>query len=156
MKKLILLLSIVFIASTAGAKTVTIAKTDVVSVYDGDTFKVNIKGWPDIIGKKISIRVNGINTPEIRGKCDHEKALAKVAKQHTIDFLNSGNYIELRNIERGKYFRIVADVYVNRKSLTESLYKAKLGYFYDGGSKIHQSWCTGNKGKADDQPLFKL
>jgi endonuclease YncB( thermonuclease family) len=47
--------------------------------------------------------------------------------------------LELRNIQRGKYFRIVAEVYVDGKSLTESLIAAGLGYRYHGGKK--KAWC---------------
>ena len=47
--------------------TVTVSK--VISVYDGDTFRVNIDSLPPIVGKNIAIRVNGVDTPEIRGKC---------------------------------------------------------------------------------------
>ena len=36
--------------------------------YDGDTVTFNLPGLHPIIGEKISIRVNGIDTPEIRGK----------------------------------------------------------------------------------------
>lgn len=42
---------------------------DVVSIYDADTFRVNIAGWPDLIGTNISIRADGFDAPEIRGKC---------------------------------------------------------------------------------------
>jgi len=43
-----------------------------VSNYDGDTIKFDLPGLHPIIGKKINIRVNGIDTPEIRGKCEGE------------------------------------------------------------------------------------
>jgi endonuclease YncB( thermonuclease family) len=49
----------------AGSKTygnITVEK--IVSVYDGDTFRVNIKDWPAIIGDNISITIYGIDTPE--------------------------------------------------------------------------------------------
>ena len=49
--------------------TVTVSK--VISVYDGDTFRVNIASLPPIVGKNIAIRVNGVDTPEIRGKCQY-------------------------------------------------------------------------------------
>ena len=41
--------------------------------YDGDTITFNLPGLHPIIGEKISIRVNGIDTPEIQGKCEKEK-----------------------------------------------------------------------------------
>ncbi len=48
--------------------------------YDGDTITFNLPGLHPIIGQKISIRVNGIDTPEIKGKCEQEKYSAKQGK----------------------------------------------------------------------------
>ena len=39
---------------------------NIISVYDGDTFRADIRGLPDIIGKNIAIRILGIDTPEIK------------------------------------------------------------------------------------------
>jgi len=41
---------------------------NVLSIYDGDTFKVNIDGFPPICGKEISIRIRGIDAPEIKSR----------------------------------------------------------------------------------------
>jgi len=41
----------------------------------------------------------------------------------------------LRNIDRGKYFRIVADVYIDGKSLAQMLLTKGLAKVYDGGKK---------------------
>lgn len=101
---------------------------EVTSIYDGDTFRVNIKSWPPVVGYRVPIRVNGIDTPEIRGKCQTEKVLARKAKT-----------IELRNIQRGKYFRLVADVYADGKSLADKLMNRNLAIPYGGGTK--RSWC---------------
>lgn len=86
---------------------------EVVRVYDGDTITVNISEWPPLLGQEIGIRVNGIDTPEIRGECDEEKELAYQAKDLVIQTLADAEVIELRNLDRGKYFRVVADVYVD-------------------------------------------
>ncbi len=51
---------------------------DVVSVYDGDTLTVDAHPWPQIT-VRTSVRVDGIDAPEIRGKCDSEKAMAREA-----------------------------------------------------------------------------
>lgn len=34
---------------------------EVTSIYDGDTFRVNINAWPDIIGYRVPVRLNGID-----------------------------------------------------------------------------------------------
>ncbi len=109
--------------------------------YDGDTITVDIPGYPPIIGDDISIRVNGIDTPEIRGKCDKEKALAKKAKEQVKYLLVNAQNIELRNIQRGKYFRIVADVWVDGTPISQMLIHEKLAVPYDGGKKTAY-WCN--------------
>jgi len=114
--------------------------SEVTSIYDADTFRVNIKNWPDIVGRRMSVRVNGIDAPEIRGKCKEEKRLASQAKQFTVKLLRSANVIELRNIKRGKYFRLLADVYIDNKSLSEVLIMNNHARIYDGGTK--SSWCN--------------
>lgn len=139
MKRLSVFAVLFFLSSVVDAKYGSVTPSEIRSIYDGDTFKVTISEWPAIIGDKISVRVNGVDTPEMRGKCEREKQLARQAKKHTVAFLRSGGKVELRNIQRGKYFRIVADVYVDGKSLGESLIKNNLAYKYDGGKK--QSWC---------------
>jgi len=108
--------------------------------YDGDTITFNLPGLHPIIGEKISIRVNGIDTPEIRGKCEKEKYDAQQAKEMIADILKDAEQIDLKNIERGKYFRIVADVFVDGESLADILIETGLAVPYDGGTK-GKDWC---------------
>ena len=114
--------------------------TEVTSIYDGDTFRANIDSYPELLGYRIGIRVNGIDTPEMRGRCEKEKLLARKAKQFAVTALRSAKKVELRNMKRGKYFRIVADVYVDGKNLGEALISHKLAVPYDGGHKA-KDWC---------------
>ena len=114
--------------------------SEVTSIYDGDTFRANLKGYPEIIGYRIGVRINGIDTPEMRGQCQKEKKLARQAKEMTVTQLRGAKKIELRNMKRGKYFRIVADVYVDGKSLGDMLIKRSLAVPYDGGHK-GKDWC---------------
>lgn len=109
------------------------------SVYDGDTFRANIKGYPKIVGYRMSIRILGIDTPEIKAKCKREKDLAINAKRLTASMLGDGKRIELRNIKRGKYFRILADVYVDDISIASELIRNNLAVPYAGGTK--PNWC---------------
>ena len=117
--------------------TVTVSK--VISVYDGDTFRVNIDSLPPIVGKNIAIRVNGVDTPEIRGKCQYEKNLALKARDFVRNKLANAKEIKLTNLQRGKYFRVVANVLVDGVSLEQELLDNKLAYEYSGGKKL--SWC---------------
>ena len=118
----------------------SVVVSEVTSIYDGDTFRVNIEQYEDIIGYRMAIRVNGIDTPEMRSKCKAEKVLARQAKQITVAALRDAKVIELRNMKRGKYFRIVADVYVDGHNLGDILIQKKLAVPYDGGTKM-KDWC---------------
>ena len=108
--------------------------------YDGDTITFNLPSLHPIIGKKIAVRVNGIDIPEIRGKCDKEKYDAEQAKGMVEDLLKDAERIDLKNLQRGKYFRIVADVYADGKNLAEALVDSGMAVRYNGGKK-NSRWC---------------
>ena len=124
-------------ANTLALESFKVSK--IISVYDGDTFRVNIDGIHPLIGDNIGIRVNNIDTPEIKGKCPSEKQLAIKARDFVASRLNSAKEVLLINPKRGKYFRIVADVMIDGQMLDKMLLKRGLAYQYDGGRK--KSWC---------------
>ena len=141
MKKLLLLALCLGIYSVQAATeygTVTVSK--VISVYDGDTFRVDIDSFPPIVGKNIPIRLNGVDTPEIQGKCEYEKDLAIKARDFVRNKLANAKEIKLTKLQRGKYFRVVADVMIDGVSLEKQLLENKLAYKYTGGKK--SSWCN--------------
>ncbi len=108
---------------------------EVVSIYDGDTFRVTIRNWPAVIGERIAVRVYGIDTPELRDKDPQVKEKARKAKQFVVDSLRNARRVELRNLRRDKYFRLLAEVYVDGHSLGAQLVKLGLARPYDGGTK---------------------
>lgn len=112
---------------------------EVTSIYDGDTFRANINSWPPIVGERIPVRLLGIDTPELKGNCKLEKEKARAAKQFTVSSLRQAERIELKDIQREKYFRLLADVFIDGKSLSRLLIKNGLAVEYDGGAKI--DWC---------------
>lgn len=116
------------------------AKATYISNYDGDTVKVDIPGFPPIIGKSINIRIRGIDTPEIRGKCLKEKSKAKKAKKRVHELLVNAKHILLQQMGRGKYFRIVAVIVADGVNIGKTLTKEKLAVSYFGGKKTAQ-WC---------------
>ena len=142
MKKIVLLILIfLFLHSPAHAKSFDDYEGAVyLRNYDGDTITFNLPSLLPIIGEEISIRVNGIDTPEIKGKCEKEKYDAKQAQQKVADILKDAEQIDLKNMERGKYFRIAADVIVDGESLADMLIEAGMAVKYDGGKKTHK-WC---------------
>ena len=84
-------------------------------------------------------RSNGVDTPEIRGKCLYEKNLALKARDFVRAKLSNAKEIKLTNLQRGKYFRMVANVLVDGVNLERELLDNKLAYKYSGGKKL--SWC---------------
>ena len=138
--RLFILILLLFSSIQAKENFANVKVDKVTSIYDGDTFRANIKGYPNIIGKSISIRINGIDTPEIKCKCKKEKQLSQKAKQFTINILRSAKIIVLKNLKRGKYFRIIADVYADDKNLAQELIKNNLAVIYNGDTKI-KDWC---------------
>jgi len=100
-----------------GFDGVAVYNVEVVRVIDGDTFVVNIHNWPDIIGKEISVRVKGIDTSEPNSEDWKDRESARRATEFTKEML-ANRRVNLINIERGKFFRIVADVYVDGESLS--------------------------------------
>lgn len=111
----------------------------VVSVHDGDTFSADIAGWPEIVGHRIGVRVAGIDAPELRGECPCEVALAKDARAFVTHKLQNADTIALRHVRRDKYFRLLAEVWVDGENLSESLIDAGYARPYAGGKK--QGWC---------------
>ena len=108
--------------------------------YDGDTIRFDLPGYPSIAGDDIRVRVNGIDTPEIKGNCEKEKYDAQQAKEMVADILKDAEQITLKNMKRGKYFRIAADVIVDGENLADMLVEAGVAVRYDGGRKNHK-WC---------------
>ena len=108
--------------------------------YDGDTITFNLPNLHPIIGKKIRVRLNGIDTPEIKGKCDKEKYDAEQAREMVEDILKDAEKITLKNMQRGNFFRIASDVIVDGESLADMLIEAGMAVRYGGGKKTHK-WC---------------
>jgi len=109
----------------------------VVSVYDGDTLTVDAKPWPGLTVRS-SVRVAGVDTPEIRGKCRAEKDMAVRAR----DFVRAtlGAQVQLTSVRLGKYAgRVIAEVWVNGRKLSDLLITENLGRPYLGGRR--RGWC---------------
>ena len=115
----------------------------VIKVYDADTITIASKlPYDDSPMYRLSVRLNGIDTPEMKGKgvSDEEKEAAK----HARDFVSNlvlNKVVRLENIESEKYGRILADVYIGDKHLNNLLLQERYAVKYDGGTKIKPtSW----------------
>lgn len=109
--------------------------------YDADTVTVSIPDVHPLIGREISVRVKGVDTPEIKGKTECEKQLASTAQKMVAGMLSTARQIDLVALERDKYFRVLSDVQFDGRSLSAYLLEQKLAYPYDGGAKSKIDWC---------------
>lgn len=113
----------------------TFEDVSVASIYDGDTFKINLNCSLAVYCEKVPVRVRGVDTPEVKGKTEREKKLAQKAKEFTKNFL-SVRPVSLSNCGRDKYFRLLCDVQNGEgKDLARELIKRDYGYSYQGGTK---------------------
>ncbi len=109
--------------------------------YDGDTITVDLPGIHPLFGDDITVRISGIDTPEVKGKCDQERLLAHNAQALVKARLAVAKTILLAEVGRDKYFRINARVVADGADLGALLISRGLAVAYDGGTKTH-NWCA--------------
>ena len=107
----------------------------VIKVYDGDTITIASKlPYDSSPVYRFSVRLNGIDTPEIKGKNNDEKISAHKA-QDALSKLILNKYVELKNIDNEKYGRILADVYLGNLHINKWMLDNKYAVPYNGGTK---------------------
>ncbi len=118
----------------------TLYNYKVVKIVDGDTFTIKVDFLPEELGDRINIRILGIDTPEMRGRCIDEVMKAKEAKNYLAKIVKDNDY---RVIIKGrdKYFRLIGDLKIGDKYVSKMMIDGGYAVSYNG--KIHkQSWCN--------------
>ena len=103
----------------------------VIKVYDGDTF--TLAGYLPYESSplyRFSVRLNGIDCAEIKGKSEEEKQCAILARTE-LDRLIMHKMVQLKNVKNEKYGRLLADVYVGDLHVNQ--------YMLDNGSTFKKS-----------------
>ena len=128
-------------AGSRGAVLPGPIRADVIRVVDGDTVMMRVQVWIDQSVETL-VRVDGIDTPELKGKCLSERQRAEAARKKVEDFLTRGP-AELRNVRLEKYAgRVLADVHgKNGQSL--AAYMIESGYARPYAGAKRQTWCGG-------------
>ena len=117
--------------------TFPITSGRVIKCYDADTITIASKLPYDTSPLyRLSVRLNGIDTPEIKGKgvSEEEKESAKLARDY-VQNLVLNKVVRLENVATEKYGRILADVYIGDIHLNELLITERYAIKYDGGTK---------------------
>ena len=127
----------------------------VVKVYDGDTITVAtpLDGTRAPI-YHFSVRLRGIDTPEIRSKTEEEKVVAMKAREAlSAKVLNQ--MVFLQNLDMEKYGRVLADVFLegeeSKSSINEWMLQNHYAVAYTGGTKptFHSSSQNQKVSNAD-------
>lgn len=112
---------------------------ELVEVIDGDTFRARVDIW---LGQSVTVKVRlkGVDTPEMNGKCAAEKKLARQAKDFAENWLRK-NQVQLVNVHYGTYAgRVLATAQIkNGDSLSAALLAENLAKPYRGR---RAKWCA--------------
>lgn len=109
---------------------------------DGDTVSFFVDFLPVELGNTISVRIQGVDTPEKppRAKCPAEAIKAKAASEFTKSMISQATHIDVVVVDWDKYGgRVLGDIFVDGMSLKQLLLTSGHARPYDGGTK--GSWC---------------
>jgi endonuclease YncB( thermonuclease family) len=116
----------------------------VIKVYDGDTITIATRLLHDKTIYRFSIRLRGIDSPEIHGKTENEKLLA-IKSRDALTHLIHHKIVVLKNVEYEKYGRLLADIYLlgqeTNPTINQWMLDEKYAIPYDGRAKnIPKEW----------------
>lgn len=84
-------------------------KALVIKVYDGDTLTIGFLHGSVPKPVRESVRIRGIDTPELRAKNEEEKRLAVLARER-LEKVTMRKVVRLINPESDKYGRLLCDL----------------------------------------------
>lgn len=132
-------------------------EAEVLSVYDGDSVTVVLTvpveyeavtvEWVDRLPVTVTVtgypeeklRIDAVDTPELRGRCPEEKQRARAARDWLRDRVEHADLIAVKTDGREKYGRLLGDLIIDGESVRDGLIAAGHGRPYDGGKR--KSWC---------------
>ena len=111
-------------------------------ILDGDTFSAAVSLDADTT-VSVRVRLRNVDTPEMNGDCEYERARAIAARDRLSEIIPVGSMVELSNVKDDKYLgRIDANVKnANGADVGEILIREKFGRKYNGGKR--KPWCKG-------------
>ena len=114
----------------------------IIRVIDGDTVQFDAPFLPVELGRVLSIRVLGVDTPEkgSRAKCNKEALLAERASEFTNRMVMSAKVHQIVIKQWDKYGgRVLGDVLLDGQSLSKMLIDNRYAVPYNGAKK--PDWC---------------
>jgi micrococcal nuclease len=110
---------------------------EITKIVDGDTLDVDIDlGFATKLTKQ-RIRMLGIDTPESRTRDLEEKARGLLSKKFLLDLCPVGSTIRLRSHGKGKFGRILGEIFTPEGEVSINKQMCDEGYAveYYGGNK---------------------
>ena len=109
-------------------------------ILDGDTFSAAVSLDADTT-VSVRVRLRNVDTPEMNGDCEYERARAVAARDRLAEIIPVGSTVELSNVKDDKYLgRIDANVKnAAGDDVGEVLIREKFGRKYSGGRR--KPWC---------------
>lgn len=146
------LIALLFLTSF-GAIAQSYMLLPIVSVYDGDTIKTDLSWRLPAPLNKASVRIYGIDTPEMpaksyattgklnRAKCVKEAELALKAKARVVELVGTNTKMKVSSFKWDKYGgRILANVSIDGVDVAKTLISEGLAVeYYGSGTK--KDWC---------------
>ncbi|MEX2649866.1 MAG: thermonuclease family protein [Alphaproteobacteria bacterium] len=141
-----LLLAVALAPPAAGAASLPgPVAADVVRVVDGDTLAVRARIWLDQAVETL-VRIEGVDTPELRGSCAFERALAEQARDALARMVEGGavSLVDVRHDKFGGRVRAVV-LDAEGRNVADGLIAAGLARAYSGGRR--EPWCSDETGE---------
>lgn len=105
-------------------------KCIVKDIIDGDTVRVHIDVGFNTWINNVVVRLNNLDTPEIRTKNLEEKNSGLEAKKRLKELLPEGSKQLVRTYLDDKYGRVLGDFFVGDKTVSSILIEEGHGKFY--------------------------
>lgn len=113
----------------------------ILRVVDGDTIIVSAPFMPPPLKKEMPMRLSNVDTPNINrwAKCGKEAFLGEEAKKYVEQLVKQSKNQQVKIVGYDKYGRWLGQIYLDGKSISDSLIEKNLARNYYGGKKL--SWC---------------
>ena len=131
------------VVAASAAKTSTGLRgghpAQVLRVIDGDTFEARVRIWPGM-DVTTRVRLRGIDAPELRARCEAERAQALAARDALARLLAQGD-VGVAKVGQDKYGgRVDASVSTAAtQDVSDAMLAGGFARAYHGGRR--RSWC---------------
>lgn len=97
---------------------------------------------PPPLKPQMPMRLSNVDTPNVKrwANCDKEAILGEKAKDYVTSLIKIAKRQNVKIVGYDKYGRWLGQIYLDGKSISDSLIEKKYAVPYYGGKK--QSWCN--------------